>query len=105
MMRSFTSLELCASAAQTPRSRFQRPAQILYGNQGATSVLTSANRREHRNRDAFRRNGARTGFLLTADSERSAGNEFSAADFESARNSIEEVLSRFRIAAISSGLK
>jgi hypothetical protein len=80
-------------------------APIFYGNQGATSLPTTANTREHRNQDAFRRNGTRTGSSLTADWEHSAGNEFSAAVFESARESTEEVLSRFRIAAISSGLK
>jgi hypothetical protein len=79
--------------------------QFFYGNQGATSLPTTANRREHRNQDAFRRNGTRTGFSLTADWERSAEDEFSAADLESARKSIVEVLSQFRIAAISSGPK
>ena len=78
---------------------------IFYGNQRATSLPTTANRREHRNQDAFRRNGTRTGFSLTADWERSAGNEFSGADLESACKSTAEVLSRFRSAAISSGLK
>jgi hypothetical protein len=51
------------------------------------------------------RNGTRTGFLLTADRKRSAGNEFSVADLESICKSTAEVLSTFRIAAISSGLK
>lgn len=49
-----------------------------------TSLPTTANKREHRNQDAFCRNGTRTGFSLTADWERSAGNEFSVADLESA---------------------
>jgi hypothetical protein len=82
-----------------------RRMQFFYGNQGATSLPTTANRREHRNKDAFRRNGTRPGFSLTADWLRSAGSEFSVADLESARKSTAEVLSRFRIAATSSGLK
>jgi hypothetical protein len=45
------------------------------------------------------------GFSLTAGRERSAGNEASADDLESICKSTAEMLSRFRIAAISSGLK
>jgi hypothetical protein len=72
---------------------------------GPTSLPTTANRREHRNQDSFRRNGIRTGFSLTADRERSVGNESSVDDLESICKSTAEMLSRFRIAAISSGLK
>lgn len=92
----------CRSRYSQPRCRRE---QFFYGNQGATSLPTTANRRVHRNQDAFRRNGIRTGISLTADWERSAGNEFSVADLESAWKSDAEVPWRFRIAEISSGLK
>jgi hypothetical protein len=87
------------------RSQLPLPVQFSYEIQGTTNLPRTTNRREHRNHDAFRRNGTRTGFSLTADWERSAGDKLPVADFAFARESTEEMLSRFKIAAMSSGPK